>query len=80
MTHQLTAAALAELDQWEAASRATMRNVVAAAVEHLDNGDSPAVVAHTFAHNAMLADQVRVATGLAWAVVALAEQARAVRS
>jgi hypothetical protein len=77
----LTAAALAELDQWEAAGRASNTNVLAHAVAYLDDGESPAVVAHTIAHSAYYGtDPERVASGLAWAIVTLAEQARAARS
>lgn len=80
MTHQLTPAALAELNQWEAGGRASVNNVVASAIEHLEEGASPAVVAHTVAHSAVVNDPSRVASGFAWAIVALAEQARAARS
>jgi hypothetical protein len=77
VTHQLTSAALAELDQWEAGGRAAITNVVAKAVDHLADGHSPGVVAHNLAHSAYETDPERVASGFAWAIVALAEQARA---
>lgn len=76
MTHHLTAAALAELDQWEAGGRDAVDVVVAAAVEYLADGASPAMVAHTVGHSVLLTDPERVATGFGWAIVALAEQAR----
>lgn len=80
MTHHLTASALAELEQWETSGRGTVDHLVAAAVEYLSDGASPATVAHTVAHSAVLTDPERVATGFGWAIVALAEQARAAAS
>lgn len=80
MTHQLTAAALAELDQWEADGRRAVTNVVTEAAGYLAGGASPASVAYTVAHGAYTADPERAATGFGWAVVALAEQARQVAS
>lgn len=76
MTLHLPAGILAELDQWEAGGRDSVKTVVAEAVRHLEHGDSPAELAHTLASTAAAVDPGRVATGFAWAVVTLAEQAR----
>lgn len=76
MTHHLTAAAMAEIKRWESDGRSAVTNVVASAVEHLDNGASPAMVADVIARSAITTDPERVATGFGWAVVALAEQTR----
>lgn len=80
MTQQIPAGVLAELDQWEAGSRAGLKKMVATAVKYLDAGESSAAVAASLGLAARKMDPDQVASGLCWAVVLLAEQAREARS